>query len=160
MADQSILAMIQAAAAKYGVDPSLAAAVAQQESGVRQTNSAGSPIVSSAGAIGVYQLEPATAAGLGVNPYDAAQNVDGGVRYLSQLLSQFGGDVSLALAAYNAGPGNVRKYDGIPPFAETQNYVSSIMAAIGLAPPDPPTAPRPRRTGGPTSPSSRTRVNG
>jgi soluble lytic murein transglycosylase-like protein len=123
-------ALIQAAAAKYGVDPNLALAVANQESGLNQSAK------SSAGAIGIMQLMPATAAGLGVDPTDAAQNVDGGVKLLSQLLTQYNGDTSLALAAYNAGPGNVAKYGGIPPFPETQNYVASILSAVGQNSPD------------------------
>ena len=129
----TITDLITQAAQRYGVDPSLALAVANQESGLDQSAR------SSAGAIGVMQLMPSTAAGLGVDPTDPAQNVDGGVRYLSQLLKQFGGDVSLALAAYNAGPGNVQKYRGIPPFAETQSYVTRILAALGMSssPPDP-----------------------
>lgn len=123
-------ALIQAAAAKYGVDPNLALAVAKQESGYNQAAK------SSAGAIGIMQLMPATAAGLGVDPTDAAQNVDGGVRLLSQLLQQYNGDVSLALAGYNAGPGAVSKYGGVPPFPETQSYVASIMASLGQSPSD------------------------
>jgi peptidoglycan DL-endopeptidase CwlO len=120
--------LITAAAAKYGVDPTLALAVAKQESGYNQSAK------SSAGAIGIMQLMPATAAGLGVDATDAAQNVDGGVRLLSQLLNQYNGDTSLALAAYNAGPGAVSKYGGVPPYPETQNYVASILSAVGGSP--------------------------
>jgi len=121
--------MINATAAKYGLDPNLLTAVVNQESG-------GNPnAVSSAGAQGLMQLMPSTAASLGVtDPFDPQQNLDGGAQYLSGLLNQYGGDTSLALAAYNAGPGNVNKYGGIPPFQETQNYVTSILAAIGLSP--------------------------
>jgi hypothetical protein len=81
----------------------------------------------------LFQLLPSTAAGLGVDPNDPLQNIQGGVEYLSNLLNEYNGDVSLALAAYNAGPGNVAKYGGIPPFPETQNYVASILASLGLS---------------------------
>lgn len=113
---------IIATAQQYGVDPNLALAVAKQESGYNQNAR------SSAGAIGVMQLMPSTAAGLGVNPNDQTQNIQGGVKLLSQLLNQYNGNVPYALAAYNAGPGAVAKYNGVPPYAETQNYVSTIMA--------------------------------
>lgn len=120
-----IISLLTSAANKYGVPPELAIAVAQQESG-------GNPkAVSPAGAIGVMQLMPATAASLGVtDPTDPTQNINGGVLYLSQLLAQFNGDPQLALAAYNWGPGNVSKngYSNWP--AETQNYVSSIWSQV------------------------------
>lgn len=122
----TIQALIQQAAAKYNLSPSLLSSVAKTESNYNPN------AVSSAGAQGVMQLMPGTAAQLGVtNSYDPAQNIDAGARYLSQLMTQFGGDTSLALAAYNAGPGNVQKYGGIPPFTETQNYVSSVLAGAG-----------------------------
>ncbi len=111
---------------EYGVDPQLALAVAQQESNYNPG------AVSSTGAVGVFQLMPATAAGLGVNPYDSTDNITGGVKYLSQLQDQFGGNTQLMLAAYNAGPGAVAKYNGVPPYPETQNYVDTIMGKLGI----------------------------
>ena len=121
----SIKQMLVDAARKHGVDESLVLAVANAESGYR------SDAVSSVGAVGVMQLMPGTAASLGVtDSFDAKQNIDGGVRYLKQMLGRFGGDISLALAAYNAGPGAVEKYDGIPPYNETQAYVKNILADI------------------------------
>ena len=78
--------------------------------------------------MGIMQLMPATASSLGVsNAYDARENILGGAKYISQLLQQYQGDTSLALAAYNAGSNNVNKYGGIPPFTETQNYVSKVL---------------------------------
>lgn len=118
------------AAVRYGVPSNIALAVAQAESGYNQA------AMSQAGAVGVMQLMPATAAGLNVNPYDETQNIDGGVRLLSQLYARYG-DWSLALAGYNAGPGNVDKYGGVPPFPETQQYVPRVLTYAGMAVPDP-----------------------
>jgi hypothetical protein len=85
---------------------------------------------SSAGAQGLMQLMPATAQGLGVSdPYDPAQNVWGGTRYIRRLLDRFDGNLELAVAAYNAGPNAVSKYGGIPPYAETQNYVQNVLSS-------------------------------
>lgn len=114
-------ALIAEAAKKYNVDPRLVAAVAQTESGGNQE------AVSSAGAVGVMQLMPETAAALGVNPYDKQQNIEGGAKYLKQMLDTFNGDVSKAVAAYNAGPQAVKSYNGIPPYKETQNYVNKVI---------------------------------
>lgn len=109
----------------HGVDASLLAAVAKQESGFNPS------AVSPAGAQGLMQLMPGTAAGLGVtDSFNPAQAVDGAARLLSQLLDRFG-STPLALAAYNAGPGAVIRYDGIPPYPETVNYVRSVMSMLG-----------------------------
>lgn len=116
-----ILPLIRQAAQANGVDPALVAAVARAESGFNP--SAGSP----AGAQGLMQLMPGTARGLGVtDPFDAAQSANGGAKYLRAQLDRFG-DPSLALAAYNAGPGAVTKYGGVPPYQETQTYVQRVL---------------------------------
>jgi cell wall-associated NlpC family hydrolase len=109
------------AGSRHGVDPALLAAVAQQESGFDAS------AVSPAGAQGLMQFMPATARGLGVDPFDPASAVDGAARYLAELTEQFG-STELGLAAYNAGPGTVSRYGGIPPYAETQDYVRSVMS--------------------------------
>lgn len=123
--DEEYLKML---AEKYGVPIEMILAVMMQESGGNPN--AKSPV----GAMGLMQLMPDTARGLGVaNPADPKQNLEGGVKYLGQMLKQFGGDKTKALAAYNAGPGNVDKYNGVPPFAETQKYVANITASMGNA---------------------------
>lgn len=121
LADQSLSTMIDEAARKYNVDPKLVAAVAEVESGGNQNET------SSAGAIGVMQLMPDTAAALGVNPYDKKSNIEGGAKYLRQMLDTFDGDIRKAVAAYNAGPNAVKNYGGIPPYRETQNYVNKVL---------------------------------
>ena len=115
--------LVRAAANEARVDPSLVSAVVQTESGFDPRAS------SAAGAVGLMQLMPATATSLGVtDPYDPAQNVRGGASYLRALLARFHENVPLAVAAYNAGPGAVERYGGIPPYAETRAYVGRVMA--------------------------------
>lgn len=123
-------------AEEEGVDPALFTRLIEAESSFRPD------VTSSAGAYGLAQLMPGTAAELGVDPSDPIQNLRGGARYLRQQLDRFG-DPALALAAYNAGPGNVSRYGGIPPFQETQNYVSRILGDYS-GPGKTPTRPQPR----------------
>lgn len=113
--------MIEAAARRYGVDSDLVKAIATAESNMNQNAR------SYVGAIGVMQLMPETAESLGVDPYDEKQNIEGGARYIRQMLDKFNGNLQKAIAAYNAGPGAVQKYDGVPPYSETQNYVGRVM---------------------------------
>lgn len=112
---------IASAALAHGLDPGLLKALAWQESRGRMS------AVSSKGALGVMQLMPGTAAELNVNPANELDNIRGGALYLRRQLDRFGGSVPLALAAYNAGPGAVTRFGGIPPYRETQNYVTAIL---------------------------------
>lgn len=129
-------ALARQIAEEEGVDPDLFTRLIEAESSFRPN------VTSSAGAYGLAQLMPGTAAELGVDPSDPIQNMRGGARYLRQQLDRFG-DPALALAAYNAGPGRVAQYGGIPPFRETQNYVERILSGYsGSA--RLPTRPQPR----------------
>ena len=122
-AGASFATLIQQASDRYGVNPSLVNAVIRAESNFDAS------AVSGAGALGLMQLMPGTAQGLGVSdPMDPAQNIEGGVKFLSQLLKKYDGNVQMTLAAYNAGPGAVAKYNGVPPYSETQTYVKRVLS--------------------------------
>ena len=126
---QNLEMVIEKYAQQYGVDQDLVWAVIRQESGFNPR------AVSPKGAMGLMQLMPGTAAMLGVaDAFDVEQNIAGGIKYLERCLSQFNQDVTLALAAYNAGPNNVVKYQGCPPFPETRQYVASVLKAYGGEP--------------------------
>lgn len=112
-------ALIEEQSAKHDVSPDLVRAVVKTESNGRHD------AVSNAGAVGLMQLMPETAQGLGVDPKNPTKNLDGGIRYLKAMAQKFG-SLDEALAAYNAGPGAVSKYGGIPPYPETQQYVKKI----------------------------------
>ncbi|HIZ27736.1 MAG TPA: lytic transglycosylase domain-containing protein [Candidatus Adamsella sp.] len=115
--------IIKEKADKYNLDESLIKAVIKAESGFNPN------AVSKAGASGLMQLMPGTARGLGVEDiFDVEQNIEGGAKYLRGMLDRFDGDKSLALAAYNAGPNAVKRYGGIPPYQETQNYVKRVLS--------------------------------
>jgi hypothetical protein len=125
MNNKNMNQIFEEAAVKYDVPENLLRAVAQAESDFNPK------AVSSCGAVGVMQLMPDTAKSLGVtDPYNAEQNINGGAKYLSSLLKKYDGDIDKTLAAYNAGPGNVAKYGGVPPFKETQNYISKIKSIL------------------------------
>ncbi len=115
-------AAVTQAAERYGIEPALLHGLIQQESGFDPNAR------SSSGALGLTQLMPGTASSLGVSdPLEPLQSIEGGARYLSEMLSRFGGNTADALAAYNAGPGAVSQYGGVPPYAETQAYVSKVL---------------------------------
>ena len=120
---EEINQLIEAYSQKNGLDSDFVRAVVKQESGFNEN------ATSKCGAAGLMQLMPGTAKGLGVtDPYDAEQNVKGGTKMLANLLKTYGGNKELALAAYNAGGGAVKKYGGIPPYQETQNYVKNVLS--------------------------------
>ena len=119
--ESAIKVRIVKKAINYGLDPALALSVAKQESNFDRAAK------SSVGAIGLFQLMPSTADNLGVQPYYVNENIEGGISYLKSLKNQFKYD-KLVLAAYNAGPGAVQRYGGIPPYHETRHYVSNIMS--------------------------------
>lgn len=115
--------LITQAAERNGIEPAVLYGLIEQESGFDPSAQ------SSAGAIGLTQLMPGTASSLGVaNPYDAAESIEGGARYLAKLMGEFSGNTTDALAAYNAGPAAVSQYGGVPPYPETESYVSKVMA--------------------------------
>lgn len=119
------------AAASYGIESALLRAVAHRESAFQPC------AVSRAGAMGLMQLMPETAAALGVeDPFDPEQSILGGARFLRFLLDRFQNDLSLALSAYNAGPSRVERHGGVPPIPETQDYVSSILSSLSKPPPE------------------------
>jgi soluble lytic murein transglycosylase-like protein len=117
---------IAAAASAYSLSPALIEAVAWRESRLRHD------AVSPVGATGVMQLMPGTARDLGVDRFDLRQNIHGGAAYLSKMVNQFGGDLTLGLAAYNAGPQAVRRWGGVPPYAETRSYVAAILDRLAV----------------------------
>ncbi len=127
LAQESISELIKTYSQTYGIEKELVEAVVRVESNFNVQ------AVSGAGARGLMQIMPETSQELGLDaPFDAKKNLEAGIRYLRMLLNRFG-DISLALAAYNAGPGNVEKYGGIPPFAQTRSYVKKVLQYYNLA---------------------------
>lgn len=128
----SVKATIVKHAIEMGVDPAIALSIARTESGFRHEAR------SSHGAVGVFQLMPSTARRMGYNPYSLNENIKAGITYYKKMYNMFG-SVELALAAYNAGPGNVKKYNAVPPYGETRRFVSKIMTDVNRqkANPDP-----------------------
>jgi len=125
---EQYLSLIDKYAAQYGIDPALVKQVIAVESGYDEQS------VSDKGALGLMQLMPETARELGVtNPFDPEENISGGTRYLAQLLKQNGGNLRLALASYNAGPGAVRQFGGVPPFPETRSFVRKVLSGYEKA---------------------------
>jgi hypothetical protein len=122
--------LIRLAAIREGLPPEFVASVARVESAFRPD------AISPAGAIGVMQLMPGTAKELGADPYDMRQNIDAGTRLLRELLLKYDGDVVKALSAYNAGPGAVARYNGLPPYEETRRYVNKVIGLYQRATPD------------------------
>jgi hypothetical protein len=129
MPRESVLPIVNKIAAKYNISPNLIMAIMTAESSDGKGNRFNSNAKSWAGAMGLMQLMPATARGLGVaDPYDPEQSIEGGAKFLSQLHRMFNGDVKLIAAAYNAGPGAVKKYGGVPPYKETVPYANNVSA--------------------------------
>ena len=116
---ESAKKLIVQTAQKLGVDPYVALSIAKIESNFNAS------VKSPRGAIGLYQLTPSTAKKLGVNPYVVSENIEGGLKYYKMLYKKYG-SMELALAAYNAGPGNVAKYNGVPPFSATKTFIKNI----------------------------------
>jgi soluble lytic murein transglycosylase-like protein len=127
LGNDDVSRLVKDVSGKYKLDPALLRAVMRQESGLRPC------AMSTAGAMGLMQIMPETAGDLGLaDPFDPAANVDAGAHYLKQMLDRYNGNASLALAAYNAGPGRTDRANGIPPLTETIGYVSSVLSSIPL----------------------------
>lgn len=127
---EEVKATIVNQAIELGIDPALALSIAKVESNFRMEAR------SACGAVGIFQLMPTTARKIGINPYSMADNIRGGLKYYLMMYRMFG-SVELALAAYNAGPGNVKKYNAVPPFGETQRFVQKIIALQNVHKNDP-----------------------